>query len=171
MEKKAANNYRPYFIADIAANHDGDIQRAYKLIELAKEAGADCAKSQNFKAKTIVSRHEFDSMLGWLSHQASWKKSVYETYEDASLNDEWSHLLKEYSDQVGIEYMTSPYDYSFKELGLQKIWTEIYVFDKQKYILFMKLGFHVGGELRNQYFYDGKWWNSYMLSILAEEWD
>ena len=35
---------RPYFIADIAANHDGSLERAYRLIELAKEAGADVAK-------------------------------------------------------------------------------------------------------------------------------
>ena len=45
---------KPYFIADIAANHDGDLDRAYKLIELAKEAGADAAKFQNFKAKTNI---------------------------------------------------------------------------------------------------------------------
>lgn len=39
-----------YFIADIAANHDGDLERAKVLIRLAKEAGADAAKFQNFKA-------------------------------------------------------------------------------------------------------------------------
>lgn len=103
---------KPYFIADIAANHDGDLERAYKLIELAKEAGADVAKFQNFKAKTIVSRSGFEELGGQLSHQASWKKSVYETYEDASVEDEWSPKLKEKCDEVGIEYMTSPYDFS-----------------------------------------------------------
>ena len=102
---------KPYFIADIAANHDGDLGRAYKLIELAKEAGADVAKFQNFKAKTIVSKNGFDSLGKQLSHQASWKKSVFETYEDASVNDEWSAKLKEKCDEVGIEYMTSPYDF------------------------------------------------------------
>jgi len=39
-----------YFIADIAANHDGDLERAKLLIRLAKEAGADAAKFQNFQA-------------------------------------------------------------------------------------------------------------------------
>ena len=52
----------PYFIADIAANHDGEIERAYQLIELAQEAGADAAKFQNFKAKTIVSKNGFESL-------------------------------------------------------------------------------------------------------------
>ena len=44
-----------YFIADIAANHDGDLERAKLLIRLAKEAGADAAKFQNFDAPRNVS--------------------------------------------------------------------------------------------------------------------
>ncbi|MGO5069828.1 N-acetylneuraminate synthase family protein [Roseburia faecis] len=111
------NNQRPYFIADIAANHDGDINRAYKLIELAKESGADCAKFQNFKAATIVSKNGFDTMKGQLSHQKSWKKSVYEVYDEASISDYWTPLLKEKCDEVGIEYMTSPYDYASVDLA------------------------------------------------------
>lgn len=110
--REITNEGRPYFIADIAANHDGDIDRAFKLIELAKEAGADVAKFQNFKARTIVSKNGFDSLGKQLSHQASWKKSVFETYEDASVADEWSGKLKEKCDEVGIEYMTSPYDFA-----------------------------------------------------------
>lgn len=103
---------KPYFIADIAANHDGDIQRAYKLIELAKEAGADAAKFQNFKADLIVSRQGFESLGEQLSHQSSWKKSVYEVYKDASLKDEWTEHLHKKCQEVGIEYMTSPYDFA-----------------------------------------------------------
>jgi sialic acid synthase SpsE len=100
-----------YFIADIAANHDGDLQRAYKLIELAKQAGADAAKFQNFKAKSIVSKKGFEDLKGQLSHQASWKKSVYEVYEDASVSQDWTAKLKEKCNEVGIDYFTSPYDF------------------------------------------------------------
>lgn len=107
-----SENGNPYFIADIAANHDGDLQRAYKLIELAKEAGADAAKFQNFKAKTIVSKHGFESLGKQLSHQAAWKQSVYATYDKASISDEWSEKLKAKCDEVQIEYMTSPYDFN-----------------------------------------------------------
>lgn len=100
-----------YFIADIAANHDGDINRAFKLIELAKEAGADAAKFQNFVASKIVSRKGFEELGGKSSHQANWKKSVYEVYEDASLSLDWTNMLKSKCDEVGIEYFTSPYDF------------------------------------------------------------
>lgn len=106
-----SNEGRPYFIADIAANHDGDLNRAYKLIELAKEAGADVAKFQNFKAQTIVSKQAFDAMPKQ-THQAKWSKSVYEVYDEASISDEWTAKLKEKCDEVGIEYMTSPYDFA-----------------------------------------------------------
>lgn len=107
-----SNESKPYFIADIAANHDGDLDRAFHLIELAKEAGADAAKFQNFKAETIVSKYGFESLGGQLSHQSTWKKSVFETYQDASVPDVWSMKLKEKCDEVGIEYMTSPYDFA-----------------------------------------------------------
>ena len=123
-ERVIGNKYKPYFIADIAANHDGDIYRAYKLIELAKEAGADCAKFQNFKAKTIVSNNGFNSMGGQVSHQKNWKKSVFEVYDSASIPDEWSHLLKEKCSEVGIEYMTSPYD--FKSVDIADIYSNAF---------------------------------------------
>jgi len=100
-----------YFIADIAANHDGDLERAKLLIRLAKEAGADAAKFQNFRAPKIVSDYGFKSMGGQVSHQASWKKSVFEVYQDASIPFEWTPILKEECDKVGIDYFSSPYDF------------------------------------------------------------
>lgn len=100
-----------YFIADISANHDGDLERARMLIRLAKEAGADAAKFQNFRAPKIVSDYGFKSLGGQLSHQATWKKSVFEVYADASLPFEWTPVLKEECDKVGIDYFSSPYDF------------------------------------------------------------
>lgn len=100
-----------YFIADIAANHDGDLERAKTLIRLAKEAGADAAKFQNFSAPKIVSDYGFKHMNSQVSHQATWKKSVFEVYQDASISLDWTPILKEYCDDTGIEYFTSPYDF------------------------------------------------------------
>lgn len=98
-----------YFIADIAANHDGDLERAKDLICLAAEAGADAAKFQHFKAETIVSDLGFKSLGGQQSHQAKWKKSVFEVYRDASVSSEWTEPLKETCDKAGIAFFTSPY--------------------------------------------------------------
>ncbi len=104
-------NHPTYFIADISANHDGDLERAKLLIRLAKEAGADAAKFQNFRAPNIVSDYGFKSMGGQLSHQAKWKKSVFEVYKDASIPFEWTPILKEECDKAGIDYFSSPYDF------------------------------------------------------------
>lgn len=100
-----------YFIADIAANHDGDMQRAIDLIYLVAEAGADAAKFQHFKADTIVSDSGFKSMGQQSSHQAKWNKSVFEVYQDAAVNLSWTPYLKDACNKAGITFFTSPYSH------------------------------------------------------------
>ncbi len=111
VDRKIGLNHPTYFIADIAANHDGDLDRAIELIRLAAEAGAEAAKFQNFRAPKIVSDYGFKSLGGQQSHQAEWNKSVYEVYDDASVPFEWTPILKEACDEFNIHYFSSPYDY------------------------------------------------------------
>lgn len=108
--KKIGLNYPTYFIADIAANHDGDLQRAKDLIFLAKEAGANCAKFQHFLADKIVSDYGFKHLKGNQSHQDSWKKSVYEIYDEYHCKREWTEELVQTCKEADIEFMTTPYD-------------------------------------------------------------
>lgn len=137
-----------YFIADIGANHDGSLSRAIDLIHMCKEAGADAAKFQNFQADKIVSKSGFEKMQSKLSHQAGWKKSVYDTYKDASINKDWTKTLKAECEKVGMDYFTSPYDFESVDLvdayvELFKIgsgditWLEIieYIIDRKKPVL------------------------------------
>jgi len=107
-----SNSSKTYFIADIAANHDGKIERAKKLIYLAAEAGANAAKFQNFFAKTIVSDYGFKSLKKKLSHQSKWKKSIFQVYKDAELPLWWTIELKKTCKSAGIDYFTAPYDSS-----------------------------------------------------------
>jgi len=109
QDRKIGRHYPVYFIADIAANHDGDLERAKDLIYLAAEAGADAAKFQHFKAETIVSDHGFRNLGSQQSHQANWGKSVFEVYKDASVSLDWTDTLKETCDKAGIAFFTSPY--------------------------------------------------------------
>lgn len=101
---------KTYFVADIAANHDGDIEKAKDLIYMAKEAGADAAKFQHFKAKTIVSDYGFKNLGSKSSHQKDWKKSIYEVYEDAEVPLKWTETLFETCKKADIDFFTSPYD-------------------------------------------------------------
>jgi len=107
---KIDQNSPTYFIADIAANHDGDISRAKDLIYLAAESGANAAKFQHFKANSIVSDLGFKSLGNQSSHQSKWKKSVYEVYKDASVDLNWTLELKETCEKANITFFTTPYD-------------------------------------------------------------
>jgi sialic acid synthase SpsE len=107
--RKIGENYPTYFIADVAANHDGDLDRAKDLIYLAAEAGADAAKFQHFQAATIVSDHGFKSLKTKQSHQAKWKGSVFDIYKAVSVNLEWTAMLKEACERVKIPFFTTPY--------------------------------------------------------------
>ncbi len=107
--RKIGENYPTYFIADIAANHDGDLERAKDLIYLAAESGADAAKFQHFQANSIVSDHGFKSLKTQQSHQGKWKKSVYEVYKAASVDLDWTETLKATCEKAGIPFFTTPY--------------------------------------------------------------
>ena len=126
--KSLIGEFHPtFFIADIAANWDGSLERAKDLIYLAAEAGANAAKFQNFEADTIISAISFDDMRDKLSHQASWKSSVYDVYKKASLPIQWTKELRETCDKANIEYFTTPY--SLKIVPLLK-----------EYVIAWKLG-------------------------------
>ena len=109
-DRLVGNGCPTYFIADIAANHDGSIERAFALIRLAKQSGADAAKFQHFRAPQIVSDIGFRSLGRQISHQSGWHKSVFQVYEEASLPWEWTPLLKACCRKEGIEFLSTPYD-------------------------------------------------------------
>lgn len=109
-------NHPTYFIADIAANHNGNLNAAIDLINLAAEAGADVAKFQHFKAPKIVSDYGFRNLNKLKSHQSGWKKSIYETYQDASVPDDWTLTLIDECKKAKIEFFSSPYDYESVDL-------------------------------------------------------
>ena len=107
-KKKVGLEYPTYFVADIAANYDGDLERAKILIRLCAEAGANAAKFQNFRASKIVSERGFQAMGKQLSHQAQWKKSVFQVYEEAALPWEWTPALKAECESCGVEQVVEP---------------------------------------------------------------
>lgn len=121
-----SKNSKVYFIADIAANHDGSLRRAKRLIKLCAIAGANAAKFQHFKANTIVNGYQFNKMKK-TSHQKNWGKSVYEVYKNASINNRWNGELKKQCKKYSIDFLTSPYDLD-------------YVDEVDKYISAYKIG-------------------------------
>ena len=110
------NHHKPYFVADLAANHDGDLSRAKELVWVAKEAGADCAKFQHFLADKIVNDIEFEKINKLETHQSTWKSSVSEIYDKYHFRREWTEDIYKECKEADIEFSTSPYDYDAVEL-------------------------------------------------------
>ena len=107
---------KPYFVADLAANHDGDLSRAKELVWIAKEAGADCAKFQHFLADKIVNDVEFLKLEDLKTHQSGWKQSVSAIYDQYHFRREWTEEIANECSKANIEFSTSPYDYEAVEL-------------------------------------------------------
>lgn len=103
--------YPTYFIAEIGANFDGDINKAKCLIYAAKEAGADCAKFQTFSTSKIVSEGGFSRMQLKGVH-GSWGRTVSDVFKDVEFPIAWHQEIADYCKQVEIDFSTSPY---FKE--------------------------------------------------------
>ena len=109
--KIIGDTYPTYFIVEIGANFDGSIEKAKRLIDAAKEAGADCAKFQTFSTPRIVSEGGFSHMKLKGVH-GSWGRTVSEVFKDAEFPVAWHKEIADYCKAVGIDFSTSPY---FKE--------------------------------------------------------
>lgn len=96
-----------YIIAEIGSNHDGSFEQAKKMIDYAKEIGADAAKFQSFLAEKIISRTGFGKKT---SFQAKWTKPVWQVYKEAELPREWHKILAGYCKKKGIHFLSSSWD-------------------------------------------------------------
>lgn len=109
--KWIGDKHPTYFIAEIGANFDGSIDKAKRLIDAAKDAGADCAKFQTFSTPKIVSEGGFSRMQLKGVH-GSWGRTVSDVFKDVEFPIDWHQEIADYCKQVGIDFSTSPY---FKE--------------------------------------------------------
>ena len=96
-----------YIIAEIGSNFDGSLKQAKKLVDLAKEAGADAAKFQSFLPEKIIAKKGFQTKT---SFQAKWDKPVYDVYAEAMLPREWHREIAQHCQKRGIHFLSSPYD-------------------------------------------------------------
>jgi sialic acid synthase SpsE len=97
----------PYVIAEIGVNHGGSLDQARRLIDLAREGGADAAKFQSYKADTLASRHS----------PAYWDTSMETTLSQHALFSKYDSFgaedyiaLARHCESVGIEFLSTPFD-------------------------------------------------------------
>jgi len=99
---------KPYIIAEMSANHNGDIENAFNIIKMAKSQGADAVKLQTYTPDTITlnSRTPEFMIEGGLWNGLS----LYDLYEKAYLPWDWHKPLFEYASKIGITIFSSPFD-------------------------------------------------------------
>jgi N-acetylneuraminate synthase len=117
------NNFPPYIIAELSANHNGSIERAKKTILTAKEAGANAIKIQTYTADTITidcDKEDFQIHGGlWDGYK------LYDLYKWAETPFEWHKELFDYAKEVGITIFSTPFDETAVDL-LEELNTPAY---------------------------------------------
>jgi pseudaminic acid synthase len=106
--------YPPYIIAELSANHNGDIGRAFRILEEAKKAGADAIKLQTYRPDTITLKSDSDDFQ---IHGGLWDgQSLYELYEKAHMPWDWHKPLFDKAKELGITIFSSPFDFTAVDL-------------------------------------------------------
>tara|TARA_B100000886_G_C20420266_1_gene491228 strand:- start:522 stop:1526 length:1005 start_codon:yes stop_codon:yes gene_type:complete len=110
-------------IAEIGINHNGNLNKAFKLIDMAKKSGADIVKFQTFKAKDIVTRGT--SLASYQKKQLKKNITQYEMLKKLELNNKAFKHIKDYCIKKKIEFLSSPFsekDLNFLiDLGIKRI--------------------------------------------------
>lgn len=101
-------SHPPYVIAEVSANHNGDIERAKSIMTMARDRGADAVKLQTYTADTMTidcDRPDFQIREGlWAGH------TLYGLYQWAQTPFEWHEALFEHARSLGITVFSTPFD-------------------------------------------------------------
>jgi len=112
--RKIGLDHPPYIIAELSANHNGDINRAYQIMEEAKKAGADAIKLQSYTHETITIDCDSDDFQ---IHGGLWDgQTLNELYKGAHMPWEWHKPLFEKAKELDITIFSSPFDFTAVDL-------------------------------------------------------
>ena len=106
--RKIGEQYSPYIIAEMSANHNGDMDAALKIIEEAKRAGADAVKIQTYTADSITLKSNLPDFQ--ISDGLWGGRTLYELYEWAHTPWAWHKPLFEHARKHDITIFSSPFD-------------------------------------------------------------
>ncbi len=112
--RKIGPDQPPYIIAEMSANHNGSLLRAFKTIEMAKKAGADAIKMQSYTPDTLTL--DFDTPDFQIKDGLWAGKTLYQLYKEAQTPFEWHKPLFDKARETGITLFSSPFDFTSVDL-------------------------------------------------------
>lgn len=117
--RRIGGSHSPYVIAELSANHNGNMETAFRIIEAAKAAGADAVKMQTYRPDTITLKSDSEDFQ---IRDGLWKgRTLYDLYEEAHTPWDWHKPLFDHAKKTGITIFSSPFDMTaidlLEELG------------------------------------------------------
>lgn len=127
--KEIGDGCPTYIIAEMSANHGGELSRAIKILQAAKNCGADCLKVQVYTPDTMT----IDSdKIFFQIEKGTWKnQNLYDLYKIAYTPWEWLSILKQEADRINIDFLATPFDMTAVD-HLEKIGIDFYKIASQE---------------------------------------
>ena len=114
-------NQKTYVIAEIGVNHNGSFKKAIKLINIAKNIGADAIKLQSFDAKNLATTYSPKTKYQKLNTFKN--ESHFKMLKNLELSKKEQLKLMRYSKKIGIDFFSTPYDVNnakfLKKIGVK----------------------------------------------------
>jgi N-acetylneuraminate synthase len=120
--REVFNFCKPYIIAELGSNHNGDMELAKKLIMEAKESGADCVKFQSWSKETIFSRKKYnDNYFIADDYRNRTDYTLEEIVEEYAISEQELLDMKKFADEVGIDCTSTPFSKKEADFLIDKL--------------------------------------------------
>jgi pseudaminic acid synthase len=113
-DRPIGSSHPPYVVAEMSGNHNGDLNRVFRILDAAKAAGVDAVKIQTYRPDTITINH---SSPEFIVKGGLWDgRHLFELYQEAHTPWEWHESIFAYARKISLTVFSSPFDFTAVDL-------------------------------------------------------